>query len=200
MIKAIETRYKGYKFRSRLEARWAVFFDACGVEWEYETEGYMLEDGTKYLPDFLLRNVEVDGKSQDIFIEVKGGFELGNKEQLVQRRKDMKKLEAFGKDAAVLVVGAIPKQRKELDLFNLLMDMVRDAWKNSGRSISYYSDVYYCGNQKKRFLFPVAKNNGGVKFVTFEESTHTHDYDFFLTCWAFQKAQEARFEHGETPE
>ena len=31
-IKAIETVYKGYRFRSRLEARWAVFFDACGVK------------------------------------------------------------------------------------------------------------------------------------------------------------------------
>ncbi|MCB6994492.1 hypothetical protein LI177_13475 [bacterium 210820-DFI.6.37] len=28
-LKAIQTEYKGYRFRSRLEARWAVFFDAC---------------------------------------------------------------------------------------------------------------------------------------------------------------------------
>ena len=41
-LKAIETEYKGYRFRSRLEARWAVFFDACGVKWEYEPEGYVL--------------------------------------------------------------------------------------------------------------------------------------------------------------
>lgn len=27
-VKAIDTVYKGYRFRSRLEARWAVFFDA----------------------------------------------------------------------------------------------------------------------------------------------------------------------------
>lgn len=33
MIKPIKTQYKGYRFRSRLEARWAVFFDACGVKW-----------------------------------------------------------------------------------------------------------------------------------------------------------------------
>lgn len=33
-IKAIETYYKGYMFRSRLEARWAVFFDASGIKWE----------------------------------------------------------------------------------------------------------------------------------------------------------------------
>lgn len=52
-IKAIETEYKGYRFRSRLEARWAVFFDALEVKWEYETEGYE-KDGVKYLPDFYL--------------------------------------------------------------------------------------------------------------------------------------------------
>jgi hypothetical protein len=55
MIKAIETAYKGYNFRSRLEARWAVFFDALGIEWEYEPEGFEFEDGTRYLPDFLLK-------------------------------------------------------------------------------------------------------------------------------------------------
>jgi len=38
-IAAIETRYRGYRFRCRLEARWAVFFDAAGVEWSYEDEG-----------------------------------------------------------------------------------------------------------------------------------------------------------------
>lgn len=54
MIKAIETRYKGYNFRSRLEARWAVFFDALGVKWEYEKEGYDLGEAGWYLPDFWL--------------------------------------------------------------------------------------------------------------------------------------------------
>ena len=36
MIKAVQTEYNGYKFRSRLEARWAVFFDTLGIEYEYE--------------------------------------------------------------------------------------------------------------------------------------------------------------------
>ena len=53
-IKPIETRYKGHRFRSRLEARWAVFFDSIGIEWEYEPEGFELPDGTRYLPDFYL--------------------------------------------------------------------------------------------------------------------------------------------------
>jgi hypothetical protein len=51
-IKAIETTYRGYRFRSRTEARWAVFFDTLGVKWDYEVEGFELPDGTRYLPDF----------------------------------------------------------------------------------------------------------------------------------------------------
>lgn len=54
MIKAIDTRYKGYYFRSRLEARWAVFFDALGLEYQYEPEGFELDNGEWYLPDFFL--------------------------------------------------------------------------------------------------------------------------------------------------
>lgn len=52
-FKVIETRYNGYHFRSRLEARWAVFFDTLGIKYHYEPEGYDLE-GTWYLPDFWL--------------------------------------------------------------------------------------------------------------------------------------------------
>lgn len=51
-MKAIQTKYAGYRFRSRLEARWAVFFDALGIKWEYEPEGFELSCGTRYLPDF----------------------------------------------------------------------------------------------------------------------------------------------------
>jgi hypothetical protein len=57
MIKAIETHYRGYRFRSRLEARWAVFFDILGIDWEYEKEGLDL-DGVWYLPDFWLPHME----------------------------------------------------------------------------------------------------------------------------------------------
>ena len=73
-MKPIETEYKGYRFRSRLEAKWAVFFDTCGVKWEYEPEGFDLGDGLYYLPDFLLhdvliRDIEIP---KDLWVEVKG--------------------------------------------------------------------------------------------------------------------------------
>src|SRR4051812_37466298 len=57
--KVIETQYRGYRFRSRLEARWAVYFDSLGLKWEYELEGYDLGDGIWYLPDFWLPQVNM---------------------------------------------------------------------------------------------------------------------------------------------
>ena len=53
-FKAIDTPYRNHLFRSRLEARYAVYFDFFGIGWEYETEGYEFGNGEKYLPDFYL--------------------------------------------------------------------------------------------------------------------------------------------------
>lgn len=80
---AIQTVYAGCYFRSKLEARWAVFFDSLGIRWNYEPEGYKIGgtypsdfDGTSdfeprdvewYLPDFYLPDLET-------WVEVKGQF------------------------------------------------------------------------------------------------------------------------------
>ena len=64
-IKAIETHYRGHRFRSRLEARWAVFFERMRTPWLYEQEGFDL-DGLWYLPDFLL-------PEWGVFVEIKPG-------------------------------------------------------------------------------------------------------------------------------
>lgn len=58
LVGAIETRYAGVRFRSRLEARWAVFFDALGLAWEYEPEAYT-DGSVMYLPDFWLPELEL---------------------------------------------------------------------------------------------------------------------------------------------
>jgi hypothetical protein len=69
-VQAIETRYRGYRFRSRLEARWAVAFGELGIEWSYETEGYRLPSGELYLPDFRLTTASFP----NLAVEVKGDF------------------------------------------------------------------------------------------------------------------------------
>lgn len=88
-IPAMQSQYRGYRFRSRLEARWAIFFDALGVQWQYEPETFDLTDRYAsllseyswmahssprlnpndrliYTPDFLLPNVR-----GGLYVEIK---------------------------------------------------------------------------------------------------------------------------------
>lgn len=50
----IRTKYKGYSMRSRLESRWAVYFDLLGIPWQYEPEGFRM-GSVCYLPDFAVQ-------------------------------------------------------------------------------------------------------------------------------------------------
>jgi hypothetical protein len=63
-IAAIPTSYGGRFYRSRIEARWAVFFDAIGIRFDYEAEGFVIREGG-YLPDFRLPDLR-------FYFEVKG--------------------------------------------------------------------------------------------------------------------------------
>jgi hypothetical protein len=72
--RAIETFYNGYRFRSRLEARWAVFYDTLRIPYRYEMQGFVLPGGVPYLPDFWL-------PEQDCWIEIKGQEPTGVERQ-----------------------------------------------------------------------------------------------------------------------
>lgn len=61
-IEAKPTTYNGVNFRSRLEARWAAFFDICDLKWIYEPV-----DFGAWSPDFLVR----DCNSLNYYSEVK---------------------------------------------------------------------------------------------------------------------------------
>ena len=63
--KAIQTQYRGNNFRSRLEARWAVFFYIAKIKYTYEPEGFKTTFG-HYLRDFYLSEMK-------LYIDVKGG-------------------------------------------------------------------------------------------------------------------------------
>jgi len=58
-MKPIETRAYGCRFRSRLEARWAVAFTEARIAWQYEPQGFDLGDAGLYLPDFWLPQVSM---------------------------------------------------------------------------------------------------------------------------------------------
>lgn len=64
----ISTRRNGnVLFRSKLEAKWATFFDSIEVAWEYEPEKFYLPGGSTYTPDFYLENIG--------WVEIKPSFE-----------------------------------------------------------------------------------------------------------------------------
>lgn len=79
-MEVIQTTYKGIKYRSRTEARWAAFFDAAGVEVHYEVEGYKLRSGW-YLPDFYAPN-------ENAYFEVKGQAPTGDECDLAYQLED----------------------------------------------------------------------------------------------------------------
>lgn len=106
-ILPIETEYKGIVYRSRLEARWAIFFDEMNIEYQYEPgsfqvpfNGYTL----KYFPDFVLTNVKCNTEiQQPIYIEVKGRERYADIYE-----NDRRKFESFAKDHSLLVLGSLP--------------------------------------------------------------------------------------------
>lgn len=55
--KAMEVSYSGRIFRSRLEARWAIFLDLLQVNWDYEPSFYQVGEDLFYLPDFFVQYV-----------------------------------------------------------------------------------------------------------------------------------------------
>ena len=123
MIAAIPTRYRGIKFRSRLEARWAAFFDASGIRWEYEPQGYTM-DGTNYLPDFWLPLVTSRGHEPGLFFEIKP-----NAPEVDEQVKAAKL--CAGTSKPVIIAASGPKHPE----FELLFEYVNDSrgvWDDSG--------------------------------------------------------------------
>jgi hypothetical protein len=90
MTTGIPTKYDGVVFRSRLEARWAAFFDR--VQWPWEYEALELRG---YLPDFILRFPHAP-----ILAEVKPALTLDG------LRVATKKIDRSGWQGEALVLGA----------------------------------------------------------------------------------------------
>ena len=68
MIPAIKTKYNDILFKSRLEARWAAFFDLMNWKWEYEPI-----DCNGWIPDFVIygkKFMGYDKEPEDIILLV----------------------------------------------------------------------------------------------------------------------------------
>lgn len=181
-MKPIETRYKGYRFRSRLEARWAVFFDALGIEWEYEPEGFELDDGTRYLPDFLLHRVWC---GESVFVEVKAG--PGSKE------RDWEKAKKLSAHKPILLLAGAPRENRTDVLCepDVAKDFQEGAyyWDVPVRHISF--DVHFhAPDSGAAHLRGCANTSCGAGMCDLHYSNAGIRY-------AAEAARSARFEHGE---
>lgn len=174
-IKPIETIYNGCKFRSRLEARWAVFFDAVGVKWDYEPEGFDLGGGIKYLPDFILHDVDGRwcgiGMGNDLYVEVKGELKLN----------DQAKVGAFKRP--ILLVGSIPKG-------DTIFELILDAKMNDCGGWFYNSASVDGDNYT---VIPAINKDG--KFELVGADWDLSKYKEAETVEAYNAARMARFEH-----
>lgn len=93
---AIPTVYRHTHFRSRLEAKWAAFFDICQWPWEYEPF-----DLNGYIPDFVLKF------HNPVLVEVKPFLSLDTIPPLAKS-----KIDASGWGGDALIVGACLPESK----------------------------------------------------------------------------------------
>lgn len=98
--------YKGYKMRSIAEARWAAFFDECGIGWQYEP----ISTGD-YIPDFLLFG------DMPTLVEVKGG--ATTLKQLEEQTAYVEQKLMGYWEGDVLLLGASPALEREMHRYNI---------------------------------------------------------------------------------
>lgn len=87
-IRPIETDYNGVHFRSRLEARWAVLFDALSVPWKYEPEKFKW-GATTYIPDFRIELSNWIG-NDEIWVEIKPVLDFVQHEKVMTLWNNLK--------------------------------------------------------------------------------------------------------------
>lgn len=106
-IESEETSYNGNHFRSRLEARWAVFFDKLGIGYDYEPELFNLGRAGSYLPDFKITHNLNQSHHADYcpYVEIKPEMSLLSDEEWA-------KIEAFGRKHDLIVIFGSPRMQE----------------------------------------------------------------------------------------
>ena len=217
MIKAIETEYNGYKFRSRLEARWAVFFDAIGLKYQYEPEGFEVdvdeETTCRYLPDFYFPDAKCYG-------EVKAN--------LTGLKSDKEKI-AYCIDwdqtpisNGLIILGQIPywdDDKFEIPVFPYLyccegiilthayflkgligeksnIYLIRDKWVDCSSAPDFPEGINYFSEDLYKLGYRISVEVAGRHYDMALEDKICSSIQLKD---AFLKARQARFEHGEKP-
>lgn len=195
-ITPIETRYSGYRFRSRTEARWAVFFDHAGILWQYEPQGIICPDrlnltggyAQSYLPDFYLPDL-------DMWVEVKGSWNSDESKRFLTAAAYLSHI-----GSSVALISGVPRYSD--DLFPTLPVLkLENDW------LVEYAWHPDCGRDTDPFMgalrvvaTPGAQKVSARDLLTYARwRTPAHQPTELRTYLsALDAARSARFEHGET--
>lgn len=191
-ITPIETQYAGCRFRSRLEARWAVFFDALDIEWEYEAQGFETPAGKRYLPDFWLPELQ-------LHVEVKGVFSHADFMKTMLAVPGLSEPVGGQIHPKLLILGPVP--RPGLPWVHVRVDTLDGMllWQQT-----FFSGPHWCP-QTIRQAVVLRSLDGATEERTefFRDAAVEPAYDQRLTVdpqvdAAYRAARSARFEFGES--
>ncbi len=181
------------RFRSRLEARWAVFFDQLAIAWVYEPEGYVLSDGRRYLPDFHLPDCAT-------WVEVKGHEAALDRQLMLTAARDLPGHSGRGEAGPLLMVlGPVPEPRPG-----------RGDWGWMALDKGMADSVGPGGGWQPgqlRYGFGSYATNRRPWFLDNAQYEWTPDTAWTEPLWdvyesgvpdAYVAARSARFEHGES--
>lgn len=195
-MKAIETVYKNRRFRSRLEARWAVFFDALGIKWYYEPQGFQKGD-RRYLPDFA-----IDTQTGKFLVEVKGDADwlLDNQEHIDWMLSDPP-IVAY----RLILLGELPRSGNFF-LFPVLSPGNPEAMAQScffsgfSGQVSVSTAGHLAGFLSASAISrPTYLSDLTEKQLDFQPIVADLPLSYPDISSAANMAARARFEHGETP-
>lgn len=192
--KSVQTYYKGYYFRSRIEARYAVFLDYLAILWKYEPEGYIIEEseftkwfgheGDAYLPDFFLPEL-------NIYLEIKPEGPTEHS----KFSEDVKKALAFG----AYVCQGIPDE-EDINPHGWIANDFDNAKADKKYSLlvpfDHGYDWCYCQSQKK---IGIEYEGRSDRLIPKEQKKDDrgHNANALIIKEAWRAARTARFEHGQ---
>jgi hypothetical protein len=208
-IRPIETSYKGYRFRSRLEARWAVFFDHAGIRWEYEPEGFPIREMNgertwSYLPDFHLTDLGT-------WVEVKGSLDAVDDDYLEMIAQS---IDWYGQipdvaDSActprgLLWLGPIPEPAHTVPV-HLILQHSKGGWCNLGHFHRATFTVVNSGGCGDSEYFDTSWGSGCPEILRKAMTKYVYGSPYYFTnrptdpdiIAAYRAARSARFEHGQ---
>lgn len=181
-MRPIETNYKGFRFRSRSEARWAVFHDTIQINWRYEEQGFDL-DGTCYLPDFWVPD-------WNAWIEIKGP-------KPTPEEVDKCRLLSEASGKLVLLISGVPWIEGERTLDDVMLFSepaerrhMSDGWEfGEGRRNS--GEICLISDDLGAFTLNPIPHEGDHKYPL------SGSYAYRI-IEGLKAARGARFEHGES--